>query len=252
MPHGIIHLAAKKQARESSKLPWDYWSTNIGALLGVLNAAFDSSVRHIIQSSSCSIYGSAKSVSESSVFNPQSTYGWTKAISERILEAFSKQAQVPVTSLRYFNVIGCDDFSFSFDNSSECLVPITINRISNDEPVLIYGNNFQTEDGTALRDYLDVRDLASAHILATKNPPIANLYLPLNVATGEPVSVKKMVDLIFEIFEVHEHPINFLNANPEDPAAIWAIPSETLVSWGWTPKHNLVKSLTDHKKNLTN
>ena len=108
--NGIVHLAAFKQARESSRDPLKYWDNNIRSTLGILKAIENTMVEYFIFSSSCSVYGKCGEVKEQSKLNPISPYGWTKYISEQIIQDCAKQLNISVVNLRYFNVIGNDDF----------------------------------------------------------------------------------------------------------------------------------------------
>jgi UDP-glucose 4-epimerase len=245
-PEGIMHFAAKKQARESLRFPWTYWSVNIGSLLGLLSAIQGTSIRHIVHSSSCSIYGSSGLVNEKSPINPESTYGWTKAISEQILKAFSSENSLAVTSLRYFNVIGCGDFENAMDSSTECLVPATFDRIQSKQPLQIYGNDFETPDGTALRDYIDVRDLATAHIQAVINPPTQGEFRAINVSGGNPISVSDILNIILKITSLPHYPIEVSSRKEGDPDIIWSRPSHIMSEWGWGAKHSVYESIFAH------
>jgi UDP-glucose 4-epimerase len=247
-PDGVMNFAAKKHARESNQIPWDYWSVNIGSLLGFLSAIKGSSVKHIVHSSSCSIFGSSNSVTEYSPVSPESTYGWTKVVSEKILESLVKQLSLGVTSLRYFNVIGCANFKTAFDSSTECLVPATFNRIRLGQALKVYGNDFDTPDGTALRDYIDVRDLAEAHLKAVMDPPALGEFRAVNVSTGIPISVRQIVDEVLELIASPDYPIEVTPRMPGDPSAIWSEPSSILKKWGWDPKYSIRDSLFAHHK----
>ena len=242
----VMHFAALKQARESVSIPWQYWYKNIESIIGVLKALSHVRVDHFIQSSSCSIYGNASFVNENSPAAPESPYGWTKSVSEQILMSFVKEKNIPVTSLRYFNAIGCDTFPLSFDTSTESLLPSIFNRIINDKPILIFGNDHDTEDGTAVRDFLDVRDIAEAHALAALNTPQPGKYICLNVSSGIPLSVNTVIQTTLKYLKKKNYPIEFLSKKSGDPGSIWATPSKALNTWGWKPKFKLLDSISSH------
>lgn len=243
---GIIHLAGLKQARESHREPSRYWSNNLLSLLGVIGAIRNSEVRHFIQSSSCSIYGSQSNVSEESAINPLSTYARTKYVSEVILRDVAAELSLSVISLRYFNVIGCGDFPFAFDDSEECIVPSISRKIESGVPVSILGDSFNTKDGTCLRDYLDVRDLSRAHLVASENVSQPKHFQTWNVSSGLPISVLEIATHLISAFQAVNYPIEFIDKNPADPAEIWSNPSEILQSFGWKPKYSLEESLAAH------
>ena len=127
---GVIHMAALKQARESIEKPLEYYDTNLSIMLALLKAMQNSPVKYMVFSSSCSIYGASSEVTELSEKIPISPYGMSKLFCERILEDCAKKLNISFISLRYFNVIGNDNFPFAFDTSKECLIPSIYSKIS--------------------------------------------------------------------------------------------------------------------------
>lgn len=243
--NGVVHLAARKMARESRRRPLDYWSTNVGTMLGVLNGVAGTSVRRFILSSSCSIFGSAGQVDEQQQPRPQSPYARTKLVSEWILEDFALQYPISWTALRYFNVIGNSDFPSSVDRCGECIVPAAARRIRTGKQPEIFGSTFDTPDGTALRDYVDVRDLAVAHRLVADSlvaPGTAVAGQHLNVGTGSPTSVQYVLD---ELATRLEWKGGFLRREraAADPDRIWAVPSPILHALGWSPRYSVSESI---------
>jgi len=242
---GIVHLASFKHARESIINPLRYFENNVGGVLGLLKGIEGTTVRKVLFSSSCSIYGNALGVDENSIPNPQSPYALSKLISEEILSKSLRSMGVAYTSLRFFNVIGCDDFPKSQDQSLQCLVPVVIEKIKKNEPIEIFGTKLQTVDGTCIRDYLDVRDIASAHSIVAKRLQGIDFPIAINVSSGRPISVKEVLG---EFENVLQRSLVTLSSekNPADPDAIWSLESNFLKSLGWTPRYSMRDSISSH------
>lgn len=246
---GVVHLAAYKHARESVANPLQYWRNNLGALLGVLEAATSSPVQWFLLSSSCSVYGSAGEVRTDTPLNPESPYASTKAASESLLEDWARTTGVPWAVLRYFNVVGNADFPFAPDRSTECLIPAITKRIQAGKRPLVFGADFDTPDGSALRDYVDVRDLARAHAVVaqdlSRNANGLSRGKALNVSTGSPTSVLTIAQLVSELMNWSEPP-EILNRRTGDPDKVWTTPSPELASLGWAPSFSLRESIRSH------
>lgn len=242
---GIVHLAAFKQARESIRDPLKYWHNNIGATLGILKSIEDTSVKYLIFSSSCSIYGRCGEVSEESSLNPISPYGWTKFVSEEIIKNCSSQLNLSYINLRYFNVIGNDNFPMAHDTSEECLVPKIYRAIKNKKLPIVFGTDFDTYDGSALRDYIDVRDLSFIHFLAAQhlmdNPERLQTFF--NVGSGEPKSVLEIIDSFSKLLSVKIE-YKDVGRNPADPDKVWANNEKFLKIFDWKPIHKIESSIS--------
>ena len=246
---GVVHLAARKHARESARSPLLYWSENVGALLGVLQGISGSGVRHMVLSSSCSVYGSAGEVTPNTPTDPVSPYGRTKLVSEMALADCAEEIGLTWVALRYFNVIGNGDFTMAHDTSTECLVPAATRLLSSGQIPHVYGLDFPTPDGSALRDYIDVRDLARAHLLAAqeleRSPDSVAWRTGLDVGRGSPVSVLEVLGAVAEALGV---PVVYHDGGrqPADPPAVWTSASPALRYLGWRPTHDLRSSVTAH------
>jgi len=244
---GIVHLAAFKHARESTHQPIRYWSNNLKAMLGIISAAQGTSVRYFLLSSSCSIFGASGFVDAETKPNPQSPYARSKYVAEQILADCSEELGLSWLVLRYFNVIGNSDFAFSQDTSSECLVPNAYRRIQAQKPPEVFGTNFNTPDGTALRDYVDVRDLAAAHVKAANYLIQAKNVVGQSIAvgTGTPHSV---LEVIKALYEEAQQPLKIHDCgqHPADPDAVWADASPANTLLDWSPAHALESSIKAH------
>ena len=240
---GVIHLAAFMQARESVHDPIKYWKNNVGVSLALASILGKTKVEHVIFSSSCSVYGNARSVTENSMLNPISPYAMTKVASEQILSQAAISNGIRLSILRYFNVIGCGNFSKSFDHGNETILPATGRRILAGESPTIFGADLPTPDGSALRDYLDVRDLAVAHLIVAGSPRTQALMI-FNVSSGRSTSVKEIVRKLLDISGSELVPI-FVSAKIGDPSEIRAEESPRLKSLGWSSKFSLDESVKD-------
>ena len=248
---GIMHFAARKQARESVRRPMDYWNDNLMPLLGVVRAAQDTSIQNFILSSSCSVYGAAQGATEATAMSPLSPYARTKMVSELIVRDVLDAAPTNWCALRYFNFIGNANFPNAVDTSEECLVPAVTRRILSRQQPIIFGTSYQSKDGTALRDYVDVRDLAAAHT-ATARWMIRFGALPnplVNVGTGTPRSVLEIVDHISELLD-WSGGYSVEKIQTGDPGPVYAQPSAFLASLEWKPQFSLRESLAAHCQNL--
>lgn len=235
---GVIHLAAKKAVGESMLNPSLYYQENIGGLISLLEAMSNANVKKIVYSSSAAVYGTPKEdrVSEKTATNPESPYGETKLVGEWLLRADQKARNVKWISLRYFNVVGAGHDELG-DTGINNLIPMVFSAISRNERPQIFGNDYSTKDGTCIRDYIHVEDLAFAHVLATKK--LADNYSEiLNIGTGLGYSVKEVMDLIEKVIGKQ---INYEYAERRlgDPAQTVADPSKALKDLNWQAKLDL-------------
>jgi UDP-glucose 4-epimerase len=251
---GVVFLAARKQARESINKPLEYWSDNIGALIGTLKGIPETNVKHFLLSSSCSVYGSSGEVKNTTQLNPVSPYGRTKVVSEMIVRDCCAELDIGWTALRYFNVIGNDCFPYSRDRSQECLVPAVSRKILNGESPILFGRNFDTEDGTSLRDYIDVRDLARAHVMVCDDLMRTGESLVidkcLNVSTGNPISTLEVLENILSCLDSDLDLLD-LGRREGDPERVWAKPHQELLDIGWEPKYSIRESILSFCKDLS-
>lgn len=244
---GVMHLAGLKQARESARHPLKYWVNNLGAILGLLQAIEDTRVRYFVLSSSCSVYGAAGPVTSDQPFQPMSPYARSKLVSEQMLQDTATELNLSTAVLRYFNVVGNDDFRFAHDTSEECLVPNAYAKLTRGEPVQVFGTEHQTPDGTSLRDYVDVRDLATAHLHAAEYLMSHELtrHIALDVGVGYPVSVKEILQTLAEV-SGKAVLIDDVGSHSADPASVWAEASLARTVLNWTPSHDIVSSISAH------
>jgi UDP-glucose 4-epimerase len=198
--HGVdavIHLAAKKAVEESVKDPLKYYENNVGGTLNLLAAMSLKGVKKIVFSSSAAVYSpnDKDAVEETDPTVPLSPYGATKLLSEELITTVGGAEQISHISLRYFNVVGSAIPVFG-DNSKENLVPKVFLALKNGKRPQIYGTDYPTPDGTCIRDYIHVQDLALAHIAALKKTESGFVSAVYNVGSGNGYSVREMMDQI--------------------------------------------------------
>lgn len=207
----IIHFAARKQVGESVERPAWYYQQNVGGLANVMLAMENAGVKQMIFSSSAAVYGMppVEVVSEDIEKNPINPYGETKLIGEWMMANCEKAWGLRWVGLRYFNVAGSgwDDLG---DPAALNLIPMVFDRLARSENPKIFGTDYPTPDGTCIRDYIDVLDLARAHIAALDKLASGTemAYHVYNVGTGQGTSVREIVDTIRDVtgipFEVDE------------------------------------------------
>ncbi len=249
--YGVIHFAAYKAVGESVENPIKYYENNLGSLVSILKTMKEFGVEHFVFSSSCTVYGnpeSSKCVYETTPLGvPNSPYGWTKFMGEQIVKDITQSAKIKSVLLRYFNPIGAHpsgligEFPQGTPNN---IVPyITQTMAGIRESLTVFGSDYETPDGTCIRDYIHVVDLAKAHILALthnseNNPEIFNL------GTGTGTSV---LELIQAFEEVTNKKLNW-NFGPRragDVTEIYANTEKASSELGWTAKYNVKEALAD-------
>lgn len=196
----VIHLAARKHVGESTSRPLDYFETNVSGLVNVMQAMSAAGVFRLVFSSSCTVYGAPKMlpVSEDASRVFTSPYGHTKLICEQLLEhASASDPRWQIGLLRYFNPVGCHPSGWIGENAlspSENLMPILARVAAGELPfVQIFGDDYPTADGTAVRDYVHVCDVAEGHVLFLDRLPEEGRTLAVNLGTGQGHSVLDLV-----------------------------------------------------------
>ena len=240
---GVIHLAAKKSVEESKEHPELYEKVNFEGTENILDICVSNNVRQFIFSSTAAVYGESESgfVSENADLNPISIYGSTKLKAECALNSYLDQGLIEGVSLRYFNVIGqsCADLK---DISSDNLVPRVLSAAYQQYRPQIYGNNYPTSDGTCIRDYVDVRDIARLHVLLCRDYEASELPKVLNVGTGVGVSVLEVMHSIYSRLGLNLYP-EILPKRQGDPAALIAEIEKMKKEIGFVTKFDFKSSI---------
>ena len=193
----VIHLAAKKAVEESVKNPLKYYENNVGGTLNLLAAMSAKGAKTIVFSSSAAVYSpnDKDAVEETDPTVPLSPYGATKLLSEELISSVGNAEKISHVSLRYFNVVGSAIPAFG-DNSKDNLVPKVFLALKNGKRPEIYGSDYPTPDGTCIRDYIHVQDLAKAHVAALKKAESGFTSAVYNVGSGKGYSVREMMNQI--------------------------------------------------------
>jgi UDP-glucose 4-epimerase len=249
---GVMHFAALKSVGESVRMPLLYYQNNIQSLSSLLLVMKEFDVRDLIFSSSCTVYGQPETnpVPESAPFRrAESPYGATKQMCERILEdTFTTGFRV--ISLRYFNPIGAHPSSLLGEVSVDVpnnLVPyITQTAIGKRKELVVFGNDYSTPDGSCIRDYIHVLDIAEAHVSALEYLGTAgqNLFEAFNLGTGAGVSVLELVNRFIKVSGV---PLNYVIGprRPGDVEQTFADPAKANKVMGWKARRSIDQALTD-------
>jgi len=239
-PKAIIHFAALAYVGESVHEPAEYYSTNVSGTIAVLDAARANSIENIIFSSSCATYGVPETlpVRETSSQNPISPYGRTKLMGEQILRDYASAYGMKYAILRYFNACGADpDGELGEWHAPEThLVPRVLMAASGiiDE-IEVFGTDYDTSDGTCVRDYIHVSDLARAHLKALMHLEAGGESLSVNLGTGRGVSIKEILRAVSRMTS-KSVPAVFRNRRPGDPAELYADPGNAREHLGFVPE----------------
>jgi len=247
----VIHFAAFKSVNESVAEPISYYKNNVGSLLTLLEVMKRHKVNDLIFSSSCTVYGQPDiiPVDESAPFKrAESPYGATKQVCERILED-AATIGFRVISLRYFNPVGAHESTFIGElpiGVPNNLVPyVTQTAAGIREKLTVFGNDYDTPDGSCVRDFIHVVDVALAHVSAihylNKQAP-GNLFEPFNLGTGIGVSVLELVKKFIEVTGVNL-PYTIGPRRPGDIEKVFADPRKINKAFGWKTKYGLGESL---------
>ena len=220
-PYGVIHAAALKAVGESIKKSDEYFEVNLYATSKVLELVKKHNIHNFIFSSTAAVYGSpehSNPIKEDDPKNPISPYGASKLAAESEVNKFLAIPGNQGTSLRFFNVIGTAAPEL-MDNSVENLVPIVLNKLKAGQPPVIFGTDYSTPDGTCVRDYVDVRDVARAHLVAADS---AALPAVMNVGTGRGASVREVINLVCAAAALNDVSAIEVERRSGDPAFLCA------------------------------
>lgn len=238
--HGVIHLAGFKAAGVSVDIPLTAYQQNVTGTVSVLEAMERANVPRMVFSSSAACYGTTDVdlVTEALAPAPESPYGETKLIGEWLLRNQEVSSGLRHTSLRYFNVVGSGANDL-YDASHHNLLPLVFNALLEGRTPKIYGGDYPTPDGTCIRDYVHVADLAAAHAVAARHlengDPLEPVY---NLGSGSGSSVKEIMDTVREVSGIDFAPeIN--PRRPGDPARIVADGKLAARDLDWTMRHSL-------------
>jgi len=240
---GIVHTAALKAVGESMEKSDEYFQVNLEATTELIAIAKRNGVKKFIFSSTAAVYGSPDSMDpckEDGPKAPISPYGDSKYQAESAVTAFINTPGNHGTSLRFFNVVGAAAPEL-LDNSVENLVPIVLGKLNKGEAPTIFGTDYPTLDGTCIRDYVDVRDIARAHLAAAD----ATTKLPetMNIGTGRGASVREIIKLVLDATKKSDTKVIEVERRAGDPAFLCADVSLAKSAMGFESKYSLEESV---------
>jgi UDP-glucose 4-epimerase len=238
----VIHMAASSLVGESVQQPKNYYNNNIINSLSLLNSMIECNVRKIVFSSTAAVYGEPvkQPIEESDPTAPTNTYGETKLSFEKALAWYSKAYGIQYTSLRYFNAAGASEKFGEHHNPETHLIPAILRvAAGKGERVELYGDDYPTRDGTCLRDYIHVIDLARAHILALENQ--GNSIFNLGCG-GEGYTVREVLNVAKEVTN-RDIPSRISARRPGDPAALIASSVRIRQELGWKPEFQDLRAI---------
>lgn len=237
----VIHLAAKKAVGESMENPQKYALNNLNGSVNILNSMADNGIKHLVFSSSAAVYGMPiyTPVDERHPLNPINFYGYTKVTMESLMEWYSRLKDFNYIALRYFNAVGyaADKSITGREQNPQNLLPIIMETATGKrESFAIFGSDYDTPDGTCVRDYIHVSDLASAHVAAVKRLMSDKKSYCLNLGTGQGVSVKQIVDAAENVIGKRLN-YHYAPRRAGDPATLIAKADLAREILNWKPKY---------------
>ena len=250
----VVHLAAKKAVGESMENPMLYSVNNISGSLNILNAMVECGAKYIVFSSSAAVYGmpEVSTIDENVPLNPINYYGFTKLEIEKFMGWYDRLKGIKFVALRYFNAVGYDadgDIRGKEINSQN-LLPIMMEVVSGKRDKLkIFGNDYPTPDGTCIRDYIHVSDLASAHVLALEKLNQGMTSQSLNLGTEKGTSVLEMFRAVEKVVG-RKLPAEFAPRRAGDPAILVASAAKARSLLGWKPQYLDVEKIVQTVYNI--
>jgi len=254
---GVLHFAALIEAGESMKYPEVYFRNNTASTLALLEAVLAAGPKRIVFSSTAAVYGEPETVPipETAALRPTNTYGESKLLVEYMLGWFHKIHGLRSASLRYFNVAGAPEaggYGSGIVNSGEAhepeshLIPLILDvALGRRAAIKIFGEDYPTHDGTCVRDYIHVSDLADAHLLALQaleTPRAADHRLIYNLGNGAGFTVKEVIDSVRRVTG-HPIPVEVNPRRPGDPAFLIASSAKAIAELDWKPKYTQIDEI---------
>ena len=240
-----IHFAAYAYVGESVMDPAKYFENNTVQTNSLLNSLIDANIKHIVFSSTCATYGTPQYVpiDENHPQRPINPYGWTKFMTERILESYDVAYGLKFVALRYFNAAGATEKYGEHHDPETHLIPNVLDAADGKRPfVSVFGNDYDTPDGTCIRDYIHIADLGEAHIRALDYLQNGNESTHINLGNGQGFSVLEVIEAARKVtgraIEVKIEP-----KRPGDPPRLIADARKALDVLGWNPEYNSLERI---------
>jgi UDP-glucose 4-epimerase len=244
----VMHFAARLAVGESVREPIGYYRANVTGTLSVLGAMAEAGVQRFVFSSTAATFGEPQTtpIDESHAQRPINSYGETKLAVERALPHFERAYGFRSVTLRYFNAAGADpDGALGEDHAPEIhVIPRAIDAALGRDTFAIYGEDYETPDGTCLRDYVHVSDLAVAHQLALESLRAGGESASYNLGNGRPTSVREVVDAV-ERVSGRKVPFTPGPRRDGDPAVLYASSERIKKDLGWTPRYESIDVIVD-------
>lgn len=246
---GVIHFAANSLVGVSVKEPLDYFDNNVYGTMCLLKAMMENNVENIVFSSTAAVYGEPENapILESDTTNPTNPYGETKLTMEKMMKWFDKAYKTRFVSLRYFNAAGAHESGDigEIHQPETHLIPLILQvPMGKRDKISIFGDDYNTPDGTCIRDYIHVWDLADAHYLAYKYLKENNPSEIFNLGSGNGFSVKEVIDVAREVTNC-DIPAEVVDRREGDPAILVASSIKIKEKLGWNPQktnlHEIIK-----------
>ena len=244
----VIHFAAYIAVGESMKIPELYFQNNVVGSLSLLTAMVRAGVSRIVFSSTAAVYGTPERVPivETEPYAPINAYGETKVMVERMLHWFDQIHGIRSICLRYFNAAGADPAGRTGESHEPetHLIPLLFRAIRTGVPVTLFGDDYATPDGTCIRDYVHVTDLAAAHILAVEDLSAGSPSAKFNAGTGQGFSVKEVLRVVEEVTG-SPVPHSIGPRREGDPPVLVADSAQLQRQLGWAPGHSDLNTIVD-------
>ena len=249
----VLHFAAYAYVGESVSHPERYFHNNVGGSLALLDAVLAAGVQHIVFSSSCATYGNPAQIpiTEDTPQLPVNPYGETKLVVERALRWYGEAHPLKWMALRYFNAAGADpDGELGEVHDPEThLIPLVLRAALTGKPLEIYGDDYPTADGTCMRDYIHVSDLADAHVRAIEHLLGGGGSLALNLGTGTGHTIHEVIRAVEKTTGL-KVPYRVAARRPGDPAVLVADPSRAAAVLGWRAQHSGMDNIAKSARNF--
>ncbi|WP_432770535.1 MAG: UDP-glucose 4-epimerase GalE [Sphingopyxis sp.] len=251
-PEAVMHFAALAYVGESVTLPEIYYRTNVGGTLNLLDAMRRSGCRHIVFSSTCATYGVPASlpIREDTPQSPVNPYGWTKLMVEQMLADHQRAHGIDFVALRYFNAAGADPEGELGENHEPetHLIPLVLQAAAGIRPAItVFGTDYPTADGTCIRDYIHVTDLAAAHVLALDHC-INRGSEKFNLGNGRGFSVREIIAGVEKVTG-RTVPVEYGERRPGDPPTLVADATAARTVLGWNPQFAEPDEMVEHAWN---
>ena len=245
-PDAVLHFAALTIAPESVRDPAPYWRVNAGGTLNVLDAMRDAGIPAIIFSSTAAVYGTPERVpiAENAPLQPINPYGASKLAAERAVASYAEAYGFAYAALRYFNVAGVSGDVGEDHRPETHLIPSALDAAAGRrEPLAVFGTDFPTADGTAIRDYVNVEDLIDAHLLALDRVVAGDYSLgPINLGTRDGASVREVLNAVERVTGT-QVPTLYAGRRPGDPAILVADALRANEVLGWQPRRSTLDEM---------